>query len=301
MQGNLSMTPLRTALFVPGNRPERMGKAIESGSDAVIIDLEDAVPYSEKEKARLQVNEFLGKNIPKKIYVRVNGLNTPFCEEDIESVINENLAGIMLPKVESKEDIFKLDKFLTNSERNAGLEIGTIEIISICESAKGLEELYSIVSAEPEHHRVSIVVFGAADFTLDLGISLTHEGKELEYPRRRIPVACRAAGIVPPLDSPWMIDLKDFDGLIEDAKKAKAYGFQGKIVIHPSQIKYCHDVFTPSEKEIAYAKMVIEAFEDAEREGKAAIQIDGKFIDYAIVEKSKRTCALAKLLLDKVE
>jgi citrate lyase subunit beta/citryl-CoA lyase len=98
---------------------------------------------------------------------------------------------------------------------------------------------------------------------------------------------------MPPLDTPWMVDLKDIDGLIEDAKKAKAYGFQGKLVIHPNQIEPCHAVFTPSGEEIAYAKQVIEAFEQAEREGKAAIQLEGKLIDYAVLEKSRRIYALA--------
>ena len=293
------MITLRTALFVPGNQPELIEKALELDSDAVIIDLEDAVPFANKETARPLVRKVLEKNPRKRVYVRVNGLTTPYCKEDLAVVICKNLAGIMLPKVESSEDIFQLDRFLTTFEKRAGLEVGAIEVMSICESAKGLEELYSIVSVEPEHHRVSIVAFGAADYTLDLGISLTHEGKELDYPRSRIPIACRAAGIMPPLDSPWMVDLKDIDGLIEDAKKAKAYGFQGKIVIHPNQIQPCHDIFTPPEEEIVYAKKVIEVFEDAERKGKAAVQLEGKFIDYAIVEKSRRICALAKAISNK--
>jgi len=171
--------------------------------------------------------------------------------------------------------------------------------MTLCESAKGLEEIYRIVSEKPKHHRVSLIAFGAADYTLDLGIALTREGKELEYARSRIPIACRAAGIMPPIDTPWMIDLKDIDGLVADAKKAKAYGFQGKLVIHPNQIQPCHDVFTPTAEEIAKAKKIIEAFEEAERAGKAAIQVEGKFIDYAVVEKAKRVHTLAQALIDK--
>jgi citrate lyase subunit beta/citryl-CoA lyase len=96
-----------------------------------------------------------------------------------------------------------------------------------------------------------------------------------------------------------MIDLKDMDGLIDHAKKAKAYGFMGKICIHPNQIQPCHDVFTPTEEEIAYAKKVIEAFTQAEREGRAAIQLEGRFIDYPIVEKSRRICQLAEAIAGK--
>jgi len=290
------MKPLRTALFAPGNRPDRAEKAIGLDADAVILDLEDAVPIAEKESSRALIRDILDKHPGKRMYVRINALSTPYAKGDLEAIVSKNLEGIMLPKVDSSEDIFEIDRLLTNLEKRGGLEVGILEVMSICESAKGLEEIYSIVSAEPEYHRVSVVAFGAADYTLDLGISLTREGKELEYPRTRIPVACRAAGIMPPLDTPWMVDLKDIDGLIADAKRAKAYGFQGKIVIHPNQIQPCHDVFTPAEEEIVYAKKVIEAFEEAEREGKAAIQLEGKFIDYAVVEKSRRIYALARAI-----
>jgi citrate lyase subunit beta/citryl-CoA lyase len=290
------MKPLRTALFAPGNRPDRAEKAIGLGADAVIIDLEDAVPIAEKESSRAVVREVLDRHPGRRVYVRINALTTPYAKEDLKAIASKNLVGIMLPKVESPEDILNIDKLLTDLEERNGLKAGVLEVISICETAKGFEELYQIVSAKPVFNRISVVAFGAADYTLDLGISLTREGRELEYPRVRIPIVCRAAGIMPPLDTPWMVDLKDIDGLIADAKKAKAYGFQGKIVIHPNQIEPCHNVFTPSEEEIAYAKQVIEAFEEAEREGKAAIQLEGRFIDYAVVEKSKRIYALAQAI-----
>ena len=290
------MGPLRTALFCPGNRPDRVEKAIGSGADAVIIDLEDAVPLSEKENTRPLVRPILDRFAGKRLYVRVNDLTTPYCKDDLEAVVCSNLTGILFPKVESPEDIFEIDRLLCEAEKRGGLEKGIIEVMTLCESAKGLEEIYRIVSAKPKHHQVSMVAFGAADYTLDLGIALTREGKELEYARSRIPIACRAAGIMPPIDTPWMVDLKDIDGLIADAQKAKACGFQGKLVIHPSQIQPCHDVFTPNEEEIAEANKIIQAFEEAEREGKAAIQLQGKFIDYALVEKAKRIYALAQAI-----
>ena len=290
------MKPLRTALFAPGNRPDRAEKALGLDADAVIIDLEDAVPIAEKESSRPLVSEILDKHPGKRMYVRINALTTPYAKGDLEAMMSKNLKGIMLPKVESPDDIFEIDRLLSNLEAKAGLKVGGLEVIPICETAKGLEEAYHIASARPEHHRILTIAFGAADYTLDLGISLTREGKELEYPRSRLPVACRAGRIMPPLDTPWMVDLKDIDGLIADAKKAKAYGFMGKIVIHPNQIQPCHDVFTPSEEEINYSKKVVEAFEEAERTGKAAIQLEGKFIDYAVVEKSRRIVELAQAI-----
>jgi len=101
---------------------------------------------------------------------------------------------------------------------------------------------------------------------------------------------------MPPLDTPWMVDLKDSDGLLADIRRAKTYGFMGKIVIHPNQIQPCHDVFTPSEEEIAYAGRVVDAFESAEREGRAAIQLDGRFIEYPMVERARRIIELANVI-----
>lgn len=290
------MKPLRTLLSTPGNRPDRIEKAINLDADAVMIDLEDAVPIAEKDTSRSVVRAALDKHPGKRMYVRVNALTTPYIREDLEAVVSKNLKGIILPKVESQDDIFQIDKFLSDLEAKAKLEVGSLEVMPICETALGLENIFSIVSARPEHHRILTVPFGAADYTLDLGISLTREGRELEYPRSRLPVACRAGGILPPLDTPWMVDIKDIDGLIADARKAKAYGFMGKVVIHPNQIQPCHDIFTPSIEEIEYARKVIDAFEEAEKEGRAAIQLEGKFIDYPVVEKSRRIIELATLL-----
>jgi citrate lyase subunit beta/citryl-CoA lyase len=291
------MKPLRTALFAPGNRPDRAEKALGLDADAVIIDLEDAVPIAEKESTRVLVRDVLDKHPGRRMYVRINALSTPYVGEDLEATVSKNLKGVMLPKVESPDDIFEIDKLLSDLEAKAGLQVGMLEVMPICETAKGLEEVYNIASARPEHHRILTIPFGAADYTLDLGISLTREGRELDYPRNRLPVASRAGRIMPPLDTPWMLDLKDIDGLIADARKAKAYGFMGKLVIHPNQIQPCHDVFTPSEEEINNARMVIEAFEEAERTGKAAIQLEGKFIDYAVVEKSRRIVELAEAIV----
>ena len=293
------MKPLRTALFAPGNRPERVEKALQLNADAVIIDLEDAVPVAEKESTRSLIREVLDRHPGKRMYVRVNALSTPYVAEDVKAVVARNLVGIVLPKAESPEDIFEIDRLLSKHEREVGLTLGSVEVIPQCETAKGLEECYRIASARPEHHRVLTLTFGAADYTLDLGIEMTREGKELEYPRSRMPVACRAGRIMPPLDSPWMVDLKDMDGLVAEAKRARAYGFMGKLVIHPNQIGPCNEIFTPSKEEIDYAKKVMEAFEKAEKEGKAAIQMEGKFIDYPVVEKSRRIVELARLLEER--
>ena len=293
------MKPIRTALFAPGNRPDRVEKALGLDADAVIMDLEDAVPFAEKESTRKTVRDLLDKYPGKRMYVRINALNTPYAKEDIAALGSKNIAGLMVPKVESPDDLIAFGRLLTDLEKDSGLIEGSLEVLSICETAKGLEEIYSIASVKTEPQRDMIIAFGAADYTLDLGISLTREGRELDYPRTRLPIASKAAGIGPPLDTPWMVDLKDIDGLVADAQRAKAYGFQGKVVIHPSQIQPCHDVFTPTQAEIDYARKIVEAFEAAERDGKAAIQLDGKFIDYPVVERARRTIELSRAIEDQ--
>lgn len=288
------MKPIRTALFAPGNRPGRVEKALNLNADAVILDLEDAVPMAEKETARNNVRNILSNVAKKRIFVRVNALTTPYAREDIAAIGSISLAGVMLPKVESPEDLILLDELLSDLEKVSGLNSGSLGVISICETARGLEQIYQTLTAKTG--REVIVAFGAADYTLDLGIGLTREGKELDYARTRLPIASRAARLAPPLDTPWMVDLKDIDGLIADARKAKACGFQGKIVIHPNQIQPCNEIFTPTEEEIAFAKKVVDAFLAAEKNGQAAIQIEGKFVDYPVVEKSKRVIELLETI-----
>jgi len=280
--------PLRTALFVPGNRPDRVDKAVNAGADAVIIDLEDAVPLSHKEETRPQVREKIIQHRDKKLIVRVNSLESGFFPGDLQEVIEKGLGCIIVPKVESAEQIRVIDERLTEVEKGKGLNVATIEVIPLIESAKAVQNVFQILSQKTAPPRIFTAAFGGADYALDLGIELTREGAELNYPRSRIAVACRAAGVEPPLDTPFMIDLKDMEGLKADARRAKQLGFQGKMCIHPNQIEPCHAVFTSTREEILYAQRVVQAFEEAEAKGTAAIQLDGKFIDYAIVERSRR-------------
>jgi len=291
--------PIRTALFVPGNRPDRVDKAVNSGADAVIIDLEDSVPLAQKEETRSKVREKVFEHRDRKIIVRVNALSSGFLQGDLDEVIVKDLFCIMVPKVESMEHINEIDRLLLDVEKKTGIKAGTVDVIPLIESARAVQNIFRIVSVTTDSSRIVTVAFGAADYTLDLGIEMTKEGAELSYPRSRIPVACRAAGIEPPLDTPFMIDLKDIELLKADAMRAKELGFQGKLCIHPNQIDPCHAIFSPTREEILYAEKVIQAFEDAESKGMGAIQLDGKFIDYPIVNRSRRVLKLAAAIGSK--
>lgn len=290
----MELGPLRTALFVPGNRPDRVDKAVKTDADAVIIDLEDAVALSEKEASRSKVRDKILEHAERKIIVRVNSFDSPFFKGDLAEVITGNLACLMVPKVESAADVREINEHLLKVEKEKGMVEGAVSIIPLIESAGAVQNIFQIATEKTAPSRIYCVALGAADYTLDMGIEITREGAELSYPRARIAVASRAAGIEPPLDTPFMMDLKDIEALKNDAGRAKQLGFQGKLCIHPNQIEPCHAIFSPTKEEILYAERVVQVFEEAEKEGSAAIQLDGKFIDYAVVERAKRILKVAK-------
>ncbi|MBE9570621.1 MAG: CoA ester lyase [Proteobacteria bacterium] len=284
---------IRTALFVPGNRPDRIVKAFGTGADVVIIDLEDAVPLSEKESSRPNVREKVAEFTDRMILVRTNALGSSFVDGDLDEAIVEGVNGIILPKVERADDITKINTLLIEVEKNRSLPEGSIRVFPLIESAAGVQHIYDIVSTKTKPDRIYTVMFGAADYTLDMGIEMTMGGNELFYARSRIAIACRAAGIAPPVDTPFMIDLKNTEALISDARRAKELGFQGKLVIHPNQVEPCNRIFSPLPEEIKKAEKIVKAFEEAEAAGMAAIQLEGKFIDYPVVKRSKDILALA--------
>jgi citrate lyase subunit beta/citryl-CoA lyase len=223
----------------------------------------------------------------------VNAIGSEYLRGDLDAIVVEGLGCIIVPKVEEPADIREVDGYLTEAEMRNGLEPGTVSVVPLIESARAVQNVFEILSAKTDPRKLSTAAFGAADYTLDLGIEMTLEGTELHYPRARIAVACRAAEVDPPLDTPFMIDLKDVEALTADAQRARRLGFQGKLCIHPIQIEPCHAVFSPTAEELEHAERVIQAFEDAEARGIGAIQLDGKFIDPPVVERSRRIVKMA--------
>jgi len=288
--------PIRSALFVPGDRPDRVDKAVATVADRVIIDLEDAVAVSQKAQTRALVRDKIIAHRDRRVLVRVNGLETDFILGDLEAVVVKELGGLMLPKTESSHQVAEIHRLIVDLEKKQGLKAGNTPVILLVESALGVQNIFQITSAVAELNREFLIAMGAADYGLDMGIEITKDGGELIYPRSRIALACRAAGMAPPLDTPFMIDLKDIEALKEDAARAKQLGFQGKLCIHPNQIEPVHGIFTPTAEEISFARRVIDAFEAEEARGSATILVDGKFVDYPVVERARRILQLAAII-----
>lgn len=287
---------LRTFLFAPGNHARRVEKALALGADAVILDLEDAVAIAEKEATRQTVLDALAGPRRCKGYVRVNALSTPWCMRDLMEMVQPGVDGIVLPKVEAAADLRMADWLIGNLERERGLPVGAIDLMPIIETAAGFAHLDRILDSRewaPSSgaRRVKRVSFGAGDFTNDVGMTWSPGEEELAELRVRMIVASRAAGLEPPIDTVW-IHLHDAEAMRRSVERSLRMGFQGRLCIHPDQVRVTHEVFTPTDAEIARAERIVEAFGAAEKTGLAAIQVDGVFVDYPIVYRAQRTLAV---------
>lgn len=274
----------RTMLFLPANNPNMIVNGGLLGADSLIFDLEDAVSPDEKDAAReLLKNALQALSFGKcELIVRINGLDTPYWEEDLEEILPLGPAAIMPPKVSGGDYIRQLDSKLTEVEEKAGMEPGRTRIIALLETAVGVENAYAIASASP---RMEALFLGAEDLTADLRCQRTKEGAEILYARGRVVCAARAAGIEA-YDTPFT-DVRDLEGLEKDAAFAKGLGFTGKACISPAHVSTVNRVFSPTQAEIAYAKDVFAAIAEAKRQGKGAIALRGKMIDAPIVLRAK--------------
>lgn len=285
-----SIKLIRSALFVPGNRVDMIDKAFGFKSDVVIIDLEDSVPEDQKNETRNNLREKLSNYKDKKYIIRVNAINTKYFKNDIKKLFLDGLFAFMVPKVEKLDNIYQI----YNAMEKVGERRSNISIVPLIESALGVQNVFEIVSNNSLKSRLLTVAFGAADYCLDMGINLTKNGAELYYPRSRIAIACRAAGIKPPIDTPYMLNLDNLDELEMDARRAKMLGFQGKLCIHPKQLETCNKIFFPTDAEIRFAEKAIKAYKQSTGKGIGAIKLDGKFLDIPIIQRCKDILEIVK-------
>ena len=283
----------RSMLFLPGNNPNMLINGNCLGSDAVIFDLEDAVSPAEKDAARILVRntirymDFRGCEI----IVRINSVDTPYWQADLDTILPEMPNLILLPKTGCKEDIFQVEEYMDELEEKLGMERNTVGLMPLIETAMGVENSFEIASCSK---RVRALFLGAEDLTADLQCVRTKEGLEIQYARTRLVMAARAAG-VDVYDTPFT-DVNDDEGIEADAKLAKSLGFSGKSSISPRHVEVINRVFTPTMKEIDYAYEVMDAIAAAKEQGKGAIALRGKMIDAPIVARAQRTIAIAEAL-----
>ena len=277
----------RSRLFIPGNNPRMIQTAKVFAPDVIILDLEDSVASENKDEARVLVKNALrhvdfGRS---EVTIRVNPLDEGG-EEDIK-IINERVSAIVMPKVESAEDVEAMCNALQGVEDKMN-RLGEIEIIATIESAKGVLNAREIASAP----RVTALAFGAEDYTRDIGGERTKEGYETLFARSMIVAAAKAAGIQA-LDTVYS-DVNDLEGLYEDTLRSRKMGFDGRSAIHPSQVDVIHRAYTPSQDEIEWAKKVIDALEEGKKAGKGAVSLNGRMIDRPVAKRAERIIALAK-------
>jgi citrate lyase subunit beta/citryl-CoA lyase len=292
------MQPVRTALFAPGTKERVMSKALESGADAVILDLEDSVPLASKEEARTLVAKTIdaaSSSSRPGVYVRVNAAGTGLLMDDLNAVTRPGLDAVLLSKAETVEDVRQCAAALDRHEAQRGMKPGSVAIILQIENALGVYNCFNLIKASP---RVGATCFGSArdgDLQSDLGCSWSIEGTELLYARSKVLLDTRAAGgNVFPLDGVFA-DLNDETGLIADSRLSARLGYIGRTVIHPKQIAPVKAAYAVPEAEVAYYRKISTEFAAAEKAGVAAIAVDGKLVDYAMAQRARRVLALAGL------
>lgn len=269
---------MRSFLFAPANHPRRVEKALASTADAAILDLEDAVPETEKEAARAALAEAMKLPRKARLYIRINALSTPHGLADL-AALPKGIDGVVIPKCESARDVGA-----------AAAYVPRLDLMPTVETVRGLKAAEEIALA---HAQVRRLAMGALDFALDLGLSPGHDEAELAPYRAQLVMASRLAGREPPIDSPSP-DFRDLDALKISCERARRMGFQGKLCIHPDQIAVVQAAFAPTPEEVAEAERIVLAAEAAERQGMGAAQVDGKMIDAPVVMRARRILA-AKL------
>jgi len=281
----------RTMLFVPGNNPGMIRDAGIYSADCVMFDLEDAVSVNEKDSARFLVFGALTRlEYPgKELVVRVNDPRTAAGREDLEAIVRAGGAVIRLPKTETAEDVAFCAALIEEIEKKAGREPGSTRMMAAIESAEGVLNARSIARAS---RRLVAVALGAEDYVTDLKTTRSAEGTELLFGRSMVLLAARSAGI-DAIDTVFS-DINNEEGLRRETTLIRQLGFDGKSVINPRQIRIVHEVFTPTEKEIAHARAVLEAIREAERRHSGVISLNGKMIDRPVVLRAERTLALAR-------
>ena len=288
------MELLRSLIFVPGNRANMLERALDFDADIIMVDLEDSVPAAEKVNAREVAREWVPKlqEAGQRVMVRLNALDTGLTRDELAAVISPHLYGVSVGKTESAWDLQEIERIIAPLEARAGLAPGQVKIIPWIESAKAMVNVHAMASASP---RIIAIAFGAEDFTNDMGIQRTDDGDEVYHARATVAIAARAAGVAS-LDSPY-VAFRNPEGLRKDAGVARQLGYTGKFAIHPAQVETINELFSPLTDDVAYARRVMDAWYEAEANGRGSLALDGKMVDVPVVKRAQNLLAL----VDEIE
>ncbi|MDP7196991.1 MAG: CoA ester lyase [SAR202 cluster bacterium] len=298
----------RSELAVPGSSPKFFEKAYNSNADCILLDLEDAISPNDKVTARKNVitalNEINWKKKNKTISVRINGLDTSYIEEDITNILEKagnKIDTILIPKIETKNDVYIIDNLITKKEKENKL-INKIGIECLIETALAMINIKEIVTSS---NRLESLHFGPGDYAASIrsrttvigGLNPDYPGDQWHHGLSQLVMTCRAYGLRA-IDGPFG-DFNDPDAYIASAKRAAAIGIEGKWAIHPSQIDLANKVFSPPEAEVNKAKRILEELNKAAKEGKGAAQLDGRMIDAASARMAENIVNINKLITNK--
>ena len=272
----------RSMLFMPGNNPGMLISADILGADSVIYDLEDAVSLDEKDAARILVKNALSflEFTHSEITVRINPIDSPYWEQDLEAVIPVLPDGIVVPKA-SVEAVLAVEQKIADIKKEHGIQ-KDFALLMLIESAKGIMDADAIAKASPA---IEALLLGGEDYSVDMGIKRTRLSKELEYARFTLTTAAHAYGL-DSLDTPFT-DIEDFEGLKLDTAFSKSIGFSGRLVINPRQVEDIHAVFSPTQEEIERAQALLAAAEEARQQGLGVFSFKGKMVDLPVIKRAE--------------
>ena len=281
----------RALLYMPGDDRRKIEKATALGVDCICMDMEDGVAVTRKAEVRAVIARAMQELDfgASERCIRINSIGSGFEEQDLAAALAAHPDAIVVPKIETPEQVRWVSDRIDTYELSGGVMSGSIRLLIGVETAKGIFNLREIATAD---RRLEAIIFGAEDYAASVGATRTKGATEVLYARSAVVMAC-AANDLQAIDMVY-IDFRDLDGLRLEAEQGAALGFSGKQIIHPNQVVPVQEAFTPSAEAIAYARRVVETFEASQREGKGAYALDGKMIDMPLLKNAQKVLDRAR-------
>jgi citrate lyase beta subunit len=281
----------RALLYMPGDDRRKIEKSTTLGVDSICMDMEDGVAANKKAEARAVIAQAMRELDfgTSERCIRINPIGSGLEKRDLVAALATNPDTIVVPKIETAEQVKWVSEHIETYELSSKLNIGSVRLLVGVETAKGIMNLKEIAEADK---RLEAIIFGGEDFAASVGATRTKDATELLYARQAVVTAC-AANDLQAIDIVF-IDFKDPDGLRAEAEQGARFGFSGKQIIHPNQVQVAQEAFTPSDSAIEYAKRIAESFEASQKEGKGAYALDGKMIDMPLLKNAQKVLGRAK-------